>query len=213
MSTALARLGNGLARLLGGPDRLEVVVGARGPEGDFEIPSGYDGTWETTSAGGRSGLRPTESAYYLYALLPEGFRHRAGSGVHVEVEYWGAQYGEFRLQYASTDRGATEQVLYKPAEQRWQPDAVGLERWRRAVFHLPDLDPARTQNLGASFRFEFRRELLLHRVSVSLTPPADLASFPAASTRSTTCSWRSRTPATSSAPGAPTRSWTAGAAS
>ena len=179
MSTALARLGNGLARLLGGPDRLEVVVGARGPEGDFEIPSGYDGTWETTSAGGRSGLRPTESAYYLYALLPEGFRHRAGSGVHVEVEYWGAQYGEFRLQYASTDRGATEQVLYKPAQQRWQPDAVGLERWRRAVFHLPDLDPARTQNLGASFRFEFRRELLLHRVSVSLTPPADLASFPA----------------------------------
>jgi MoaA/NifB/PqqE/SkfB family radical SAM enzyme len=179
VSTALARLGNGLARLLGGSERLEVVIGPQGPEGDFEIPSGYDGTWETTSMGGRACLRPTESAYYLYAVLPEAFRQRAGGGVHVEVEYWGAQYGEFRLQYASGDRGAAEQGLYKAAEQRWQPEAVGLARWRRAVFQLTDLDPARSQNLGASFRFEFRRELLLHRISVSLTPPADIASFPA----------------------------------
>ncbi len=49
--------------------------------------------------------------------------------------------------------------LYKPAEQRWQPEAAGLSRFRRAVFPLPDFDPGRTQNHGASFRLEFRREL------------------------------------------------------
>ena len=179
MSTALGRTLGGLARMLGGPDRLEVVIAPAGPAGDFEIPSGHDGTWEVASVGGRSCLRPTESAYYLYAVLPESFRRRARGGVYVEVEYWGARYGEFRLQYASTDVSATEQGLYQAAEQRWQPEAVGLERFRRAVFHLPDLDPARTQNLGASFRFEFRRELLIHRVSVSLAPPEDLASFKA----------------------------------
>ena len=35
------------------------------------VPSGYDGTWEVASVGGRSCLRPTESAYYLYCVLPE----------------------------------------------------------------------------------------------------------------------------------------------
>jgi MoaA/NifB/PqqE/SkfB family radical SAM enzyme len=143
------------------------------------MPSDYDGTWETTQVGGRSCLRPTESAYYLYGVLPESFRRRAGSGLHVEVEYYGAHYGEFRLQYASIDRSEAQDGLYKAAAQRWQPDAVGLRRFRRAVFQLPDFDPTRAQNLGASFRFEFRRELLLHGVSVSLSPPADLESFPA----------------------------------
>lgn len=179
MSTALSRTLFGLARMLGGPERLEVEVGPAGPQGDFEMPSGHDGTWEVASAGGRSCLRPTESAYYLYATLPADFRRRAGGGLYVEVEYWGARYGEFRLQYASTDPTATENGLYKAAEQRFQPDAMGLKRFRRAVFHLPDLDPDRTQHLSASFRFEFRSELLLRRVSVSLEPPADLASFPA----------------------------------
>jgi MoaA/NifB/PqqE/SkfB family radical SAM enzyme len=68
--------------------------------------------------------------------------------------------------------------LYKAAEQRWRPDAVGLRRFRRAIFCLPDFDPGRTQNLGASFRLEFRSEMLLSGVSVSLLPPPDLGAFP-----------------------------------
>ena len=178
MSTALARFGNGLRHLLGAADRLELEVGPGGPSGDFSVPSDYDGTWETVTIAGRSCLRPTESAYYLYAALPDSFRRRAGGGLWVEVEYYGGQYGEFRLQYASTDRSATEQGLYKAAAQRWQPDAVGLRRFRRALFLLPDFDASRSQNLGASFRFEFRRELLLTKLAVSLAPPPDLESFP-----------------------------------
>ena len=116
--------------------------------------------------------------------------------------------------------------LYKAAEQRWQPEAVGLRRFRRAVFHLPDFDPGRTQNQGASFRLEFRRELLVSRVAVSLAPPAGPRGLPGGGAparaaqdagaplpRSTTSSSRSRTRATSSARGAPTRSWAAAAAS
>lgn len=179
MNATLARLGGGLGRLLRGPDRLEVEVGPGGPAGDFDVPSGGDGAWETTTVGGRSCLRPTEAAYYLYAVLPEAFRRRAAGGLWVEVEYFGARHGEFRLQYASTDRAEAWEGLYKAAEQRWQPEATGLRRFRRALFHMPGFDPGRVQNLDASFRLEFRRELLVSRLLVSLAPPPDLDAFPA----------------------------------
>ena len=154
-------------------------MGPGGPAGDFDVPSGGDGAWETTTVGGRSCLRPTEASYYLYAVLPEAFRRRAAGGLWVEVEYFGARHGEFRLQYASTDRAEPWEGLYKAAEQRWQPEAAGLRRFRRALFHLPGFDPGRAQNLGASFRLEFRRELLVSRLLVSLAPPPDLDAFPA----------------------------------
>jgi MoaA/NifB/PqqE/SkfB family radical SAM enzyme len=180
VNATLARLGDGIGRLLRGPDRLVVEVGAGGPAGDFAVPSAGDGAWETTVEQGRACLRPTDSAYYLYCALPEAFRRRAAAGLWVDVEYLGSRYGEFRLQYASTDREEEGDGLYKAAEQRWQPEAVGLRRFRRAVFHLPDFDPGRTQNQEASFRLEFRRELLVSRVAVSLAAPPDLAAFPAA---------------------------------
>ncbi len=225
MNVALARLGDSLSRLLRGPDRLVVEVGPEGPAGDFAVPSAGDGEWETTIVQGRACLRPTESSYYLYGVLPEAFRRRATAGAWVEVEYFGPHHGEFRLQYASVDRTQPWDGLYKAAEQRFQPEAMGLRRFRRAVFHLPDFDPGRTQNEGASFRLEFRRELLVSRMAVALEPPRTSSasrrwppcpsceSCRAASTRSTTCSSRSRTPATSSARGARTRSWDAAGAS
>jgi len=179
VNATLARIGGGLGRILRGGDRLEVEVGPRGPSGGFDVPSGGDGEWETTEVQGRACLRPTESSYYLYCALPEAFRRRAPAGLWVAVEYFGPHYGEFRLQYASTDRAEGWDGLYKAAEQRWQPDAAGLRRFRRAVFALPDFDPGRTQNLGASFRLEFRRELLVSRIAVSLDAPPDLGAFPA----------------------------------
>jgi MoaA/NifB/PqqE/SkfB family radical SAM enzyme len=179
VNATLARLGSGLGRLLQGPDRLVVEVGPDGPAGDFTVPSAGDGAWETAVVQGRTCVRPAESAYYLYGALPEAFRRRATKGVWVEVEYHGSRYGEFRLQYASTDRTQPWDGLYKTAEQRWPPEGAGLGRFRRAVFPLPDFDPGRTQNLGASFRLEFRRELLVSRLAVSLAPPPDLEVFTA----------------------------------
>ena len=80
MNAALARLGDGIGRLLRGPDRLLVEAGPEGPAGDFEVPSAGDGVWETTVIQGRSCLRPNESSYYLYCVLPEAYRRRAGAG-------------------------------------------------------------------------------------------------------------------------------------
>ncbi len=179
MNATLARLGDGIGRFLRGPDRLLVEVGPGGPAGDFSLPSAGDGAWETTVVQGRPCLRPSESSYYLYCTLPEAFRRRATAGLWVEVEYHGPHYGEFRLQYASSDRALPWDGLYKAAEQRWQPEAVGLRRFRRAAFRLPDFDPGRTQNEGASFRFEFRRELLVSRIAVGLAAPPDVEAFPA----------------------------------
>ncbi len=178
MNERLPLLRGGLGRLLRDPERIETVVGAAGPAGALGVPSGQDGVWETVLVQGRPCLRPAASSYYLYFTLPEGLRRHASAGLFVEVEYFGPHFGEFRLHYASRDRSLPWDGLYKPAEQRWQPEAVGLRRFRRALFLLPDFDPDRAQNLGAAFRLEFRRELLVSRVSA--TPgPIELSAFPA----------------------------------
>ena len=181
MTSAMHRFGHALGRLLNGSDRAEMTVSPAGPRGDLGVPRGGDGVWEVVTAGGRPCLAPDESSPYVYFTPPAEFLTRAAerdAGVWLDVEYFGDRYGLFRVQYASTDRAAEVDGLYKPAEQRWRSDAAGLRRFRRALFPLPDFDPGRTQNQGASFRVEFRREVLIARVTATLGPPADAAAFP-----------------------------------
>ena len=180
MTTALHRFGSALGRLLSGPDRVQLVVTAEGPRGEIGVPRGGDGVWEIVTAGGRPCLAPDESSHYLYFMLPAEFLARAGGrrdGIWLDVEYFGDRHGLFRVHYASADRSAPWDGLYKPAEQRWRSEAVGLRRFRRALFPLPDFDPGRTQNQGASFRIEFRQEVLIGRVAASLAPPADAGAY------------------------------------
>ena len=179
MTAPLSRIGSVLGRLLHGPDRLELAVGPDGPRGDVLVPREGDGVWEVATVQGRPCLSPDEKSHYLYFVLPAEFLARAGGGVWLDLEYFGDRFAPFRVQYASRDQGADVSGLYKPAEQRWDPDAAGLKRFRRALFPLPDFDPGRTQNHGASFRVEFRSEVLISRIVVSLAPPADAAAFPA----------------------------------
>ena len=176
---ALAKLGGVLGRLVHGADTAEMVVTPAGPAGNLIVPSEGDGRHAVREVQGRACLTPEASSYYLYAVLPAELLARARGPVYVEVEYLGDRHGQFRVQYASSDRGAEHEGLYKMAEQRWIPEDAGLRRFRRALFELPDFDPARTQNLGASFRLEFRSELLVTRIAVSLEPPADHERFSA----------------------------------
>jgi radical SAM protein with 4Fe4S-binding SPASM domain len=177
LSDLLARLGEGLAGLLGGPRSVHVEVGPEGPRGDLAVPSEGDGSWRVLTEQGRSCLAPGDSSQYLYFVLPASLRRRARTGLFVEVEYLGAGYGQFRLQYASTARDEPWDSLYKMAEQRWMPEGVGLRRFRRALFTLPDFDPGRRQNFDASFRLEFRSELVISRITVHLDPPDDAGAF------------------------------------
>jgi MoaA/NifB/PqqE/SkfB family radical SAM enzyme len=177
MSTALHRLGTALGRLIGGPDRAELHVESDGPRGEITVPRGGDGVWELRTVQGRPCLSPDERSHYLYFQLPPALRARASSGLWVEVEYFGDRFAQFRVQYASTQTGAEHAGLYQPAGQRWDGDAAGLSRFRTAVFPLPDFDPGRTQNHDASFRIEFRQEVLVSRVAASLQPPAVLDSL------------------------------------
>jgi MoaA/NifB/PqqE/SkfB family radical SAM enzyme len=158
------------------PDRLETAIGPNEPEGRLGVPRAGDGVWEITTVQGRHYIRPDESSYYLYFTIPGEIRARFARAV-LEVEYLGDTYAQFRVQYASTDRSAEGDGLYKAAEQRWQPDAVGLRRVRRAIFLLPDFDPSRTQNEGASFRIEFRKEVLVSRVAFRRDASDDPTTF------------------------------------
>ena len=177
MST-LARLQGALGRLLGGPDQVAVAVTPGGLQGEIAVPSVGDGVWTLVTEQGRRLLTPDAQSYYLYFVLPAEFRARAQGGLWVEVEYMGDGYAPFRVQYASRERTAEHEGLYKAAPQRWSGEARGLRSPRRAVFPLPDFDPARTQNNDASFRVEFRSEVRIARVVVHLREP-DLSSLPA----------------------------------
>jgi radical SAM protein with 4Fe4S-binding SPASM domain len=175
--TTLSRLGTAIDRLLHGPDRLQLDVGPEGPRGDVLVPREGDGVWELSAVQGRHCLAPDESSHYLYFVLPAEFLARIKDGLWLEVEYWGDRFAQFRIQYASRDLAAPHAGLYKPAEQLWDGAAAGLQRFRRALFPLPDFDPARTQNLGASFRAEFRRDLRIARLAVTTRPPEEAARF------------------------------------
>jgi MoaA/NifB/PqqE/SkfB family radical SAM enzyme len=178
VSTTLQRLGSALGRVLHGPDALELTVEPEGPRGPIAVPREGDGVWEVRPVQGRPCLAPDERSHYLYFVLPREFLSRARHGLWLDVEYYGDRYAPFRVQYASSDRAAEFDGLYKPAEQRWNGDAAGLRRFRRALFPLPDFAPERTQNQGASFRIEYRGEVLVSRLRASLVAPADAAAFP-----------------------------------
>lgn len=175
-TASVARVGRALGRLLfGGPGALELRVAADGPAGEIQVPRAGDGVWEIVEAGGQPCLAPDERSHYLYFVLPEDFRAAVQGGLWLEVDYYGERWAEFRVQYASTDRGTPPEGLYRPAEQRWQPDGAGLLRYRRALFPLPDFDGGRTQNLGASFRIEFRRDVRIRGLRVLTAPPEGVA--------------------------------------
>ena len=177
MRTALSRIGGVLGRIIQGPDTAEMVAGPEGPRGSLLVPSDGDGRFEVRTVQGRPCLTPDEASYYLYCVLPAELLARSPGQVFVEVEYFGERHGQFRVQYASTDHAAEHDGLYKPAAQLWEPTQAGLRCFRRALFPLPDFDAGRTQNLGASFRLEFRSEMLVSRISVSLHEPEDRARF------------------------------------
>ncbi len=178
MKRPLERVKGALERLLSpAVERAEMSVASDGPQGDLRVPSAGDGVWELIDVRGRPCLTPDEASYYLYFVLPEALRARARDGLWVEVEYSGARFGEFRLQYASREMTRAHAGLYHDAQQRWDGEAAGLERFRRALFALPDFDGTRTQNQGASFRLEFRSDLRVSRVSATCGPPPDLERF------------------------------------
>lgn len=106
-------------RTTGDDESARAVVTADGPAGDLVFPSGGDGVWQISTVQGRACLGPDEKSHYVYVVVPPELRRRAhGRTLWLEVEYFGASYGRFRVQYASTDRGAPHEGLYRPADQR-----------------------------------------------------------------------------------------------
>jgi MoaA/NifB/PqqE/SkfB family radical SAM enzyme len=176
--STLQKLGSALGRILHpGPEAARLTVGPDGPRGDIGVPSGGDGVWRVEKVQDRHCLTPDEASHYIYFVLPAELRARAQGGLWLDIEYFGDRFAQFRVQYASADRTAEVDGLYKAAEQRWDGDAVGLSRFRRALFPLPDFDPVRTQNQGASFRVEFRQDVRIASVTATPNPPADAAAL------------------------------------
>jgi radical SAM protein with 4Fe4S-binding SPASM domain len=176
MGQVLSRMHAALGRLFQGPSSWDLRVSPGGPVGPLQVPSGGDGEWQLVRAGGRDCLSPTDSAHYLYFVLPEEIRRLLTGGLFLEIEYYGSSCAGFRVQYASSDRSVPPfDGLYKPAEQFWGGQE-GEAAFRKAFFPLPDFDPERTQNMGASFRVEFREDVRIASLRAFAHEPQDHAS-------------------------------------
>ncbi len=202
-------------------------MGDQGPSGPLGVPSGGDGVWEIRRAGGRPCLAPNDSSHYVYFTLPTGALPDSARRPLARDRV---------LRRAATPSSASSTPrrtapprcdgLYKAAEQRWDGDGAGLERFRRALFPLPDFDPARPTEPGCRPSASSSGARSSSPASILTTEPPTISaasrhwphcrSFgrcPDGSTPSTTSSSRSPTPATSSARGAPTPSWIGAGAS
>jgi radical SAM protein with 4Fe4S-binding SPASM domain len=186
VSDLLRRLLRLPQRVVSRLDTVDLAVDSQGPRGPIIVPNEGDGAWIVArSDDGTLCLSPRADCHYVYFVLPEEFRARASQGLWLSVEYFSASFAPFHIQYSSTDRRAPYDGVYKPAGQFWSGETDGQPRFRRALFPLPDFDPARTQNCGASFRIERGvaspsqplEEVRVRRLTASLTRPDDAPSF------------------------------------
>ena len=147
-------------------------------DGALSLVNEGDGRYEIVERGGRLAVTPEPWSQYLYFRLDEKQRRRLAPRAVIEVDYFGIEFATFRLQYSSTDPEAPYGGLYKEATQRWDGVREPVPRWKRALFILEDFDPARFQNVGASFRMEIRQDFQVSRIAVTPELPADLEAFP-----------------------------------
>jgi len=164
----------------GGPSPVELALPrTASDDGSIHLVNEGDGRYDIIEKGDRSAVTPEPWAQYLYFRLSDELRARLSSCAVIEIEYFGREYATFRLQYVSSDREAPYDGLYKEAEQRWDGTITEAPTWKRALFVINDfdVDPSRSQNLGASFRAELRQDFYIGRVSVSTDVPEDLSLF------------------------------------
>ena len=147
-----------------------------GSDDDIVLLNEGDGRVEHVERDGRPAVTPDAWSQYLYFKLSDGLRDELGPRVVLEVDYFGTGFATLRLQYASTDRDAPYDGVYKEATQLWDGVTSDAPRWKRAQFVLEDFDGSRFQNLGASFRMELRQDFQIARVA--RVPEADRRAYP-----------------------------------
>jgi radical SAM protein with 4Fe4S-binding SPASM domain len=145
----------------------------RSADGRLVLVNEGDGRYERVERGGRPAVTPDRRSHYLYFVASPDLRGRVAPRLVIAVDYYGASFAPFRLQYSSTDVAAPHDGRYKEAEQLWDGAATAEPGWTRCLFVIDDFDPAELQNCGASFRFELRQDFYVGRVAVSSELPAD----------------------------------------
>ena len=177
MPTLTERAGLLLGRT--GRQKTELVLPeTRSADAHLQLVDEGDGKIEIVERGGRKAVTPDNWSQYLYYRVGEPLRTKLGPRAVIEVDYFGDSFAPFRLQYVSTDHSAPYDGLYKEATQRWDGVTSEAPTWKRALYVLEDFDPARVQNVEASFRMEIRQDFHIGRVAVSTEVPEDQSSFP-----------------------------------
>lgn len=157
------------------PDRVAQVV--KSADGSLRLANEGDGRYDLVKLEDRVGATPDRRSQYLYLLLSAELRDKLAERLVIEIEYYGKAFATFRLQYSSTDPSAPYHGLYKEAEQFWTGEETAEPTWKKCLFVIEEFEPARFQNLDASFRLELRQDFHVSRIAVSAELPEDADKF------------------------------------
>ena len=160
--------------------RLEVRSARDGPAGDLARPERRRRRLARRAVAGRDCLTPDEASYYLYFVLPpEPARARATGGpVRGDRVLRGPLRAVPRAVRVDRPRGRGARGSTRRPSSAGTATPWACSRFRRALFPLPDFDATRTQNQDASFRVEFRQEVLIARVQRdAASRPTDAAAL------------------------------------
>ena len=111
-----------------------------------------------------------EGALYLYVAIRHPAWTNGPAEAYVTVEAFDETIEELSIEYDRDSPSPGLATKYAAASDSML--LVGAHRWRRGVFHLPDLRLGHGQNFGADFRL-LGRNIAVRRITVSATPPAD----------------------------------------
>ena len=180
VSTALARFGSGLARLL---RRSRPARGRRGPrraERRLRVPWAVTGRWETVTVAGRSCLRPTSRPTTSTSSCPDGCSaaRPPACGSRSSTSASGTDSSACSTSRATArprSRGATRR-----RRSAGSGEAVGLSQLPAGALPAARLRPRPHAEPGRVLPRRVPPRAPDHAVAVSLAPPPDRERFPAA---------------------------------
>ncbi|HNQ88112.1 MAG TPA: DUF5010 domain-containing protein [Verrucomicrobiota bacterium] len=129
--------------------RLQSTNVASGLE-QIEHADGVTAPAEVGGSGCRTAVSTEHGGRYIYFRIDDSFKWADPMRVDVEVEYWDAASGSFRIEFDGSDTNAPFQGAYTATAQSVR--LGGTPAWKTASFRLTGAHFGNAQNGGADFR-------------------------------------------------------------
>jgi hypothetical protein len=152
-------------------DSRGIILGTQNAESGLRVPNEGDGTNEPATVAGRTGRRATADHPYMYVDVDDAWLPPGDHDLWVTVEFCPESLSVIGLQYEAAGTEDTIPRRYRACEDTALGYRVG--EWMHYTFHLPHARLGSGQNYHADFRLTLPGDVVIGRITVSLTQPAD----------------------------------------